>query len=327
VNNDNLSPLLLNITKPLDRFRRGLLFQFSKWLYPFVGHRARRVTVTACILLTLSFLFSVTIPCWQLALGPIIFGIPHIVGDVRYLVIQEKLHTRMFFWVAVVFPLLLYIYNQQPVYGAFAILGAVVLSKPTGWKHLYTFISILLIMAAWQYHRIFIYTLLHLHNGIAIIIWWCWRKERYWWEGLSILFCVVLSGIILSGVIEPLELHPPMLELNYFQRTLAPFLTDNWSQRVVILYAFLQSFHYCIWIKLLPEDARKQPSPQSFRKSIIALQQDFSAAGILCIAASMIALACWAISDIEQARTSYLHIISFHGFLELAVGGYILTRK
>ncbi len=322
-----LSPFLNQLARILDRPRRDLLFLLGPFIQPILRSRSLRVQLSAVIFLCIAFGVSIGLPCWQLALGPILLGIPHIIGDFRYLIVQEKLHIKPVFWLLVILPLLGFLYFQQSVYGAAAIVGATLLHKTNQKTFLVSLGAMSLLLVAFLYHRIFLYSLLHLHNLIAILIWWFWRKDRQPWERISLLLCGLFSLLILSGTNVVFDSSPKQLPLQYFTRTLAPFATGEWANRIVILYAFLQSFHYFIWIRLIPEDNRKQPSPQSFRKSLSTLQNDFGKKGVLFIGLSMVGLLVWAGFDMKSARANYLYIISFHGFLELAVCAYYLCRR
>ena len=134
-----------------------------------------------------------------------------------------------------------------------------------------------LILLAIHDSRAFLYGILHLHNVIAIAIWWGWSKKRMWWEATTLLLCFLLSMFIVFGPVHFFALsglHPELLDLDYFENTLAPFAPEHLRSRLVVLYAFLQSFHYLIWIKLIPEETSKQPSPQSFRKSLKGLHSE-----------------------------------------------------
>ena len=325
--NVELSPFLDTIARRLDRPRRDLLLLCSPFIAPFIKNRALRVHCSAIIFLAIAFAITIGLPCWQLALGPIILGIPHIIGDVRYLVLQEELHKNSVFWMLVAAPLLAFLYFQQSGFGAMAIVGATLLHKPNRSALPIVGAAIGLMVVAFIYDRIFLYSLLHLHNVIAIAIWWRWRKNRKAWEYTSLVLCAAFCIVILVGFRLNTAFHPTQLPMEYFTRTLVPFASGDWAIRLVLLYAFLQSFHYFIWVRLIPEDNRKQQTPQSFRKSLSTLQENFGEKGIFFIALSMVALIIWACFDIKSARANYLYLISFHGFLELAVCGYYLSKK
>ena len=107
---------------------------------------------------------------------------------------------------------------------------------------------------------------------------------------------------------------------------LAPFLDGALQHRAVLLFAFLQSVHYLVWIRLIPEDARKQPTPRTFNKSLMALRSDFGWVWEAVLFGA-VALCVWAVLDIAQARRSYLQLIFFHGFLEFAICAWCYVER
>ena len=324
-----LGPTLETLSRPLDRIRRNCFRLFSPWLNPLFRNKSLRITVIACVFLSVAFAMSMGLPCWQLALGPILLGIPHLLGDIRFLVVRENLHKDSLFWLLVVTPLSLFLLLQSPAYGAGSILGATFLSKKSTVRHAVGLVAMALILLALYNSRAFLYAVLHLHNVIAVAIWWGWNKKRQWWEGITLIVCCLFSMVILFGPIDAFAIHnshPDLLDPEYFQRTLAPFAAEHLQFRLVMLYAFLQSFHYLIWIKLIPEESSKQPSPQSFKKSLRELHCDLGSYFLLLTGLCMLGLGAWAAFDIESARSNYLWLISFHGFLELAVCAHLVCR-
>ena len=177
---------------------------------------------------------------------------------------------------------------------------------------------------------LFLYAFLHLHNLVGLGIWWCWRRERKLWEAIPLLLCLLGSVLLLSTPVllnTVVEWHPPELDAAYFQHNLAGFAPESWQLQLVMLFSFLQSVHYVVWIRLIPEEARKQETPRTFYRTFIALKQDFGRPLLLGCFAAMAVLALWAVVEPRAARFSYLHLISFHGFLELAVCAYASQRS
>ena len=84
------------------------------------------------------------------------------------------------------------------------------------------------------------------------------------------------------------------------------------------MFAFAQAVHYGVWLRLIPEDDRKQATPRPFIATFRALRQDMG--GVVLLVATLLAtgLAAWAVFDLAEARMSYLRLALFHGYLELA---------
>jgi len=164
-----------------------------------------------------------------------------------------------------------------------------------------------------------------MHNIIGIGIWWFWSKKRLYWESIPI-FLILLGalGILFLGSLNEFALlyHPASMDINYYSHLLAGMVSDEWKASTVLLFAFLQSIHYLVWIRLIPEEDRKQPTPRGFRKSYDALRQDFGWVFLALCALGLLFFIGYALISPQLARTDYLTLISFHGFLELSMLAY-----
>lgn len=274
--------------------------------------------------------FSLSFPLWQLLLGPIILGIPHFIGDCRYLVLREGLQKNLWFWGLLGLPFLAYVIIGEPYLAMIGILMVACFSRLSIlWKGMAVALSILFLVAAWFQPWIFLFGFLHLHNIIGIGIWWFWRRDRAWWEAIPLLILLIGAGYFLSWT--PLTIatqyYPSEMNAEYFEWMLAGFAPKEWRFTLVSIFAFLQSAHYIVWVRLIPEEARKQPTPRTFERSLLSLKEDLGALIFFGTALAMILLFTWAIFDAEMARGSYLQLISFHGFLELAILAYGGIRR
>ena len=101
-----------DLCKPLDKVRRSSLWALSPWIYPLIRNRELRICVTACVGIIAAFCVTeMSFPLWQLLLGPIILGIPHVVGDLRYLMLKDKVYKKEWFPIAVALPFLSFIFG------------------------------------------------------------------------------------------------------------------------------------------------------------------------------------------------------------------------
>jgi hypothetical protein len=179
------------------------------------------------------------------------------------------------------------------------------------------------------------FILLHGHNLITLGIWWFWRPRTSLWELIPLLTLIAFSALILCAwdAQSWREAHGSQesalsnLTLSYFERTLAWVLPEGWRPQWVALYGFLQSAHYLVWVRLIPEDDRVASTPITFRRSAIRLREDFGGWVMLLIFGLMIVLAVWAIFDVSAARITYLRWIGAHASLEVAVIGYLIVSK
>ncbi len=107
-----------------------------------------------------------------------------------------------------------------------------------------------------------------------------------------------------------------------WRRSASPVL----ALRLVLAFAFLQSVHYGVWLRLIPEDDRPRAAPRPWRATWRALVQDFGVVPLMLFAALALGIAVWGVVDLTQARLGYLRLAVFHGYLELAVGALWLIE-
>lgn len=102
---------------------------------------------------------------------------------------------------------------------------------------------------------------------------------------------------------------------------LAPSLSGVQLKRLVFIYAFGQSLHYAIWVRLLAEVDRPSSVPKPFRVQLQLLRQDFGRAlypvAALCVAAAFVLG-----FGGSAARETYFAL----GFFHFALEGAALTR-
>ena len=116
--------LIERITRPFDLMRQQFLSALGPIARPFIRSRRLRVTTIAVAGFGLAALLSLWFPLWQLALGPIIWGIPHILGDLRYLIVRQNLVRSWGFWILIVAPLAYFTYKPRVTTTMVALAGA-----------------------------------------------------------------------------------------------------------------------------------------------------------------------------------------------------------
>jgi hypothetical protein len=170
----------------------------------------------------------------------------------------------------------------------------------------------------------------HAHNFVAVLLWWGWRRRVSRLAWLPLLGFVLASGWILAGGLDALVFStgsvygsPSGLNLGYHASILAPGLSSPWDLRLVLLFAFAQSVHYSIWLRLLPDEDRPQDTPRTFGASYRALRQDLGRWLLWGALASALVVALWATLDLAAARIGYLRMALFHGHLELAALAFL----
>ena len=75
---------------PLDRARRALwrLGCLFSWSRASVADRSLRLSLVAAFHMLVSFTLTAVAPLWLLLLGPLLLGVPHILSDVRFLLLR-----------------------------------------------------------------------------------------------------------------------------------------------------------------------------------------------------------------------------------------------
>src|SRR3954469_580283 len=87
-------PPLGGLIAPLNPLRASLLRAIAPRARSLVVARDRRVAVVGACLIVTALVLTTLLPLWFLALGPLVWGVPHIVSDVRYLVARPGYHRR-----------------------------------------------------------------------------------------------------------------------------------------------------------------------------------------------------------------------------------------
>jgi hypothetical protein len=95
---------------------------------------------------------------------------------------------------------------------------------------------------------------------------------------------------------------------------------------LVLLFGFAQAVHYGVWLRLIPEEDRPQPTPRTFASSFRALRQDLGPWLLGAGAAFATGLAMWAMIDLAQARAGYLRMALFHGYVEVAAAAFLFVE-
>jgi hypothetical protein len=331
------APSVETLFAPLDAVRslalRSLGPSFARWL----TDRERRVNAVALVGMSLSLALTVIAPLWLLALGPVLLGAAHLASDARYLVLWQGLHRRWSAWALLGAPLLA---GALTPLGsrAFALssVGAVLLAAPKNrWRFAVSMSTALAVCAAFfALPRAAELVVAHAHNFIAVLLWLAWRPRAGRGHWLVASAFVAGNVALLSGALDPviaqlagLSRGPEGLTLGGQMMALAPFPTRiDLSRRMVLSFAFSQSVHYALWLRAIPEVARRSKTTRSFRQSARALEADAGRVAVWVIAAACVGLALWASMDLLAAREGYLRFALFHGYLEISVALWLFCE-
>jgi len=314
---------------PLDALRAKLLHALgplARWL---VVDREARVALTMALWIGLALLGASTIPLWMLAIGPLVLGVPHVVGDVRYLVARRGLHLRKEMVILVGGPLLASALEGSVATALLAVFGALLAARTTRSKRGLGLVVVgALVGLAWYFGYWADLAFAHLHNFVAIALWMMWRprtRPYHWWTlGLYVVAIALLASGAAAPMLEAtngwswtLTDDPQGLDVHYHAWVLAYGADMETASRVILVFAFAQSMHYLVWVRLVPEDDRGRDTPRTFRASWYALKRDLGPVLLWGAIVAGLAVAVWAIVDLAAARVGYLRMAIFHGQLEL----------
>jgi hypothetical protein len=324
---------------PLDWLRAqwfALLGSRFAWLH---RDRASRIVVVASLAIALSLTLTLFAPLVLFTLGPVLIGVPHLVSDVRYLVLKPKLHLQKLRTLAIVLPLLALQWNTTPVVGLLAALLAVITSAGPLWqKVLISFAIALLMLIAYRAPYESSLFVAHAHNVVAIgfaFLIFAPHMQAMRLRALGLtpfaLYCAA-SALLLSGALDALLFRQAALSTGWLEasdaaRWYVPAQTEAlFSVRVLAWFVFSQSVHYACWLRVIPEAARTRAGLRGFRSSFNALVSEFSLPVLIALALLSLALFAYALhSGFEIARLQYLKFAFFHGYLEFAVLAVWLT--
>ncbi len=312
---------------PVDALRSAVLRPWGTSLRPLWLSRDLRVVWVGGLGITAAFAIACGFPLWSLVLGPVLLGVPHLLADVRYLVVRPGLHRRVPLLVCIGIPLAIAAFDPRAEVGVFAAVGAVLAARaPLLRKAPLLGALALVFFAARSDSFTAQLVFLHLHNLVALGLWWFWRKRA---RAAWLIPVLSLAGTvaIFSGVVEPvLSVNGPVSftdELDAY----GPVANPTLAVRLLVAFVFLQAVHYLVWLRLVPEDDRDRPAPRSFAASWAALRSDFGLAPLLLVGVVALFIALWGIVDLTAARDGYLRFAGFHGYLELAVAALWITER
>lgn len=322
---------------PLDRARITLFRLLGPAARPFIRNRSLRASTLLSLSVALAFALTLTAPLALLAWGPVLLGMPHLAADVRYLIVRPGLHRERSFWLIMI-PLVALTFTAEAHWGFLAV-GIAALAAMAASKRVQLGPMIALVIAGLGLYASIAFThatsnwVAHLHNLVALVLFVCWPHfiGRARTDALPLMpmllvllgaAFLMLGGASLAGLDSiALDMEEgfgtPLVQHLY---SLAPEgVSFELGVRLVLLFAFLQSVHYGVWLRAIPEEDRPQPTPRSFTRGWNALREEGSLPAMLVFAVLTVALITWSLFDLGAARTGYLRFALAHGFIEVAV--------
>lgn len=327
------------VARPLDVMRRELWRLGARTALgrACLRDRSLRLEVLFHAHVVVSLFLTAVAPMWLLLLGPLLLGVPHVASDLRYLVVRPPIRIR---WrLLLLTPLAAMVVLRAGAWlgwpwsatvelglglGTAALLLCLTpLSAPRRALGLAVLAAIFIGLAPEAHLSLLAFA--HLHNAVAVVLWlWLFAKDASVRQVLTAALSFgVAAALILSGALDPLWQAVPSLgglTLEGMEAVMAPGLDAPVATRLVMLFAFAQSLHYAIWIRLVPQSLDPRPVPATFARSLARLGRDFGRGGLAVLAALAVGLPLLAVLwDADGARIAYLVAVVFHGWLEIAL--------
>lgn len=318
---------------PLDWLRRRWLRVLGPLARPLMIDREVRVALIATLAIFSALTASLLVPLWLLALGPIVWGVPHLVADLRYLVVGPGYHRRPLLALLCAPPIVAVGLGADLSVGLLAAAFAAIVARASELRRLVALAAIgALALAVLWAGRTADLVFAHLHNFIAVALWWAWRpRGRLHWIPLALfaaasLFLVSSAGLALIHASAGLGRELGLLGVDYQLRRLAGDVPLDWGLRLVVLFAFTQAIHYVVWLHLIPDDDRPRTTPPTFARSFRELCRDLGAPLVLGAAALCLVFAIWSVVDLLDAGHGYFRLARFHGHLEITAAVLLLVE-
>jgi hypothetical protein len=283
-------------------------------------------------------------PAWLLLLGPIILGVPHVASDVRHLLIRPPCTFRWRYLILA--PLLAMV--AMRVWGwlggpwsaelelglGLVAAAAAMMLAPLGLGRRVLGVVLLggmyMLLQPMAHGVLLVFA--HAHNAIAIAAWLAlYRREatRTQWFSVAAVWLAAVGLLWFWPDATTLNLGPATIgafSLATMAETLAPAFDPDTGARLVLVFAFAQSAHYAVWLRLVPQSLDPRPAPPTLQRSVARIRADFGRFGFPVLVAAVVAVPLLAmVWDAEATRVAYLTAAVFHGWLELAVFGALLA--
>jgi hypothetical protein len=309
-----------------------------------VGRRDRRVAAQAACGVLFTFLLVMFAPAMMLAVGPIVFGVPHVASDVRYLVLRRgvsrpaiALTLTFAALVTAVRGLGLLVPDALPWAGVemallCAWVGSAALAGASSSKRSELIIPVVLLTLG---AALFVVpraigtglVLAHAHNVIAIAVWLFVFRRNVRAATVPLLLAGLAVIVLLSGVTLPVSMahgHALGLSLAESASWMAPGFSARAGVAIVLSFAFLQSMHYAVWLGWIPQEDVRAEGTLSFKMSLRSMTRDFGSRGLGVVAALTVLVVLGACFALTRTLGLYLSFAVFHGYLEIAMLAYFL---
>jgi hypothetical protein len=333
---------------PLDRARTAVFVRAARVavLRPLLLEKQRRVPALLLAHACVALLLAVTAPTLLLVLGPLLLGVPHVLSDLRYLVLRPALSRPLrgvllggcgaLFGVRLLELLGVRDLVRLELGAAGLLALAIVTLGAPRLASRRTLGALLLIAAlgtaAVLWPGVARLAVTHGHNVVALAIWgivFCRSRRR----ALLVVLLILGAAALLVGT--PLAWWgykhglPQAFGLHAFAAAdaLAPGISSApLALGVVASFAFLQSVHYAVWLHAVPQEATRGDATLSFRMTLRSLVADFGKPALLLVTLLVVAVPLAGLVAPLRTQVAYMSLSAFHAYLELAALALLWVR-
>lgn len=333
------------VAAPLDVARRGLLAfvgerpALARWIVA----RDRRVAVHASAAVLAAFAWTVLAPAAAFVLAPLAFGVPHVASDVRYLVVRRRIPRASAVVVALGSALLvamaaLELAGAAPRSAAtvemglaWGLVATLAVAGALASRALARSLPVLGVVAAlgaasFAHPTLARLAFAHLHNVAAVVVWVVLFRRTRRATLAPLLLAAAAALLVARGAVPIATLSAFGLHLYAIADVMAPGVRPDVAVALTLLFVFLQSLHYSVWLGLVPQEDLRAEGTLSFRMSLRSMVRDFGPRGLGAVAVAWAAIVALSFANVHRAREAYVALASFHGWLELAMLAYFVAR-
>jgi hypothetical protein len=321
---------------------RALLLRAMCSIRPLRGlavDRSRRLVAAQIGMVLFAAGLSLRLPLVSLWLGAALFGVPHVVAGFRAVAVHRRV-TRVTLAAAAIGAVV----GVTQLMGVgesatrvFVGLFAVSLAAETlaARRALLLTTGVMLALAvavrlAWTAPELALVLVSHLHALGALLFFGIEARRRRlplwplaWGAGLLTVAAAagLLDGAMATTWLAPRGAGPSILAealgSGFRHSPLPPGASAALFHRALFLYAFGQSLHFGVWLRLMPELDRRAPAPKPWRRALADLRVDFGrlTPALLWLTAAAVVLI---FVGGGAARNAYFALTYFHVGLEAA---------
>jgi hypothetical protein len=322
---------------PADRARRDLLRLAARTALGrrCLRDRSPRLALLAAGSVAAALALATSVPLWALLIGPLLLGVPHVIADVRYLVLDRPggLSDRQAR--AILVPLaagaVLSLALPSAIFGPglLAVAGAVAFAPaPLTVRG----IALVLVAAASILPvlrpDLAQLGLAHAHNAVAVALWLGLSTGRPSYRRAAAALMFAGGVAVGAGAFDALPSWvPPAEGFDAVTVGASLELPGLGPSRSLLLFAYAQALHYAIWLRLIPGERAAAESPLSFRRAVDGLRAMLGSRGFAIAVALAVAVPLAGGLAPVAVRRLYLDLAGVHAWLELAVAAHLLLAR